>query len=292
MSTTPVISLCTTTEINLDTDQPSDITIHFKDHAYHCHSQILIHATRYFADLAEPDEKCEVSTRCGMTGHQCLTLPDAIGGSEVDTSEMTQLFELMYNPGLLVNSMATNMSLKQCNHYIFLGALQRMALLEINIADGSTNVSIDTQTVLKLGPEQQTLEQEVHFCKSHSAEITGRDTLLQFVNKYHVTIQLASYFHCKRLLSAIENCAMALVSDAALMQQYDALWEMLIIADRYQMKVLPELLSFLSKDTKCMSRVACQKATDDMKARRSFETLTTILTVQLNNALNNKSTEQ
>lgn len=235
-------SLSSITEVDLDQHQPSDFTIHFKDHAYHCHSQILIHATKYFADLAKPEEPCDVTAKCGEADHQCLTLPNLIGGTDVTTSEMTQLFELLYDPGRLTSSVTRHICLHEQTFVIKNGEGRHATW------DGYKNASVK-----------------------------GNDALAEFLTVHHMTVQLASYFQCNRLLSSVESYLKILVNDAHLMKHFDSLWGLMNMADRYQLKMTTQLVDIVSKDTDAKSRPVFKRAMKDIRARRSFDTLAMLL---------------
>lgn len=87
----------------------TDFTVHFKDHAFHSHTQILSGASDYFrtaiqSSKSDNRDECSETGDCEKPNHWCVKLPEELGGTDYTAPEVAQFLTLLYNPGILTTS--------------------------------------------------------------------------------------------------------------------------------------------------------------------------------------------
>lgn len=271
------------TETSMEPVDLSDFTIHFKDHSYHVHSQILSGASKYFraaisAAKSGDATECSLTKQCVEAGHRCVVLPEQLGGSNVSISELTKFLDVLYHPDKVFTSDQRDPAFVFPRASFMLGGVGAVGTKFVLDGDNlSTTLPGGASGTIKPG-------RSMFGIMNFTSTVTpcSRDLLEEFLNNYEQSIELAIYFDCQRLLQAFMNRCQTVFDYATYMKHFDSLWKLLPLVDTYQWNFLPQLLEALVSDTGKQSRKAKQ---DTLAAynngRGHVTTLTTLLSLCL-----------
>lgn len=261
-----VVPIGAITEVSFEPTDLIDLTIHFKDHAFHTHSQILSHASSYFAAAikaarSEQTSECATTSICGQAGQRCLSLPDMLGGKEFSAAELNTFIDLMYNPNLLITlAPPRKMSLEHATAYFRSTGIS--ATFSIDRDKLTVTSSEDDQVEEVLQTDEDSLTKLVEDVNVDEACVSGSYALKKFIDTHTRNVQLATYFDCKNLMSGLEGFCSNLTEDAILMNYYDDLWRLLPLAEECQWKFVPKMLDALASDKHASSRDTWESTMD------------------------------
>lgn len=198
------------TEVSMEPEDLSDFTLHFKDHAFHVHSQILSSASKYFraaitAAKSESSEsvKCSITSQCGRTGGMCLVSPEVPGGHETSVSDFCAFIKLLYNPEHLTLEDQPNIVPQFQISFQLANGGEEGVKFKISTENGGS-----ISTMLTDGETEVTTNALLSQCGIVHFNVTTpsqSDILGSFVNTHILSMQLVHYFDCPSLSKALEH---------------------------------------------------------------------------------------
>lgn len=235
-------------EHSFDPVDQCDLTIHFKDHAFHVHSLILGRASAYFntaiqGSKSSSDSSCSLLSDCTRLGHSCVNLLDSLGGQDYSTDHMKIFLECLYDPSLVFPTKTPNRLIIQPAYLKFEFSDSAKYLFHFTINSNEPSVGKRLGTDIKPTGNIHIMNQT-----AQSIESRGTSRLNFFVDQHRQTVFLAHYFDCQSLLKMFELFCASAVEEAILIKEYDVMWRFVLVADFCKWNMLSRLIDTLAAD--------------------------------------------
>lgn len=232
----------------------SDFTIHYQSTSFHLHSFLLYTSSNFFHVLLsqDSDNSCNLTDRCSLQDHRCLTLEgDCIGGVPVTVDELEAFLKQMYclidgtdcwrkriEPGDLLDC---------CD---CAGTWHSALVVEIQSGEALIHYVGGRAGVVNESDES-IVKTSARLMPWLSNTITStrvlRQTLIDSPN-FH----LAFFFECNLLDQRYQQRMHEVITCAASNCLYESLWNILPICDKYYWKeARAACIDALVKDKKC-----------------------------------------
>lgn len=198
-------------EVSLEPISLSDLTIHFKDHAFHVHSLVLKSHSKFFAaafEAADPDD----NTGSCSSPSRCVSLNQSLRGVDVQVEHIKTFLEMIYRPHTFQEKQLIELPRDSKGVPIMVGTKVRIM---ISIRAENLQYVYNHDYTVSSCPTNKTviLISNGHSFNASNLVVSGnpalcglqRKPLNEFLSQYAEVARLAFYFNCPAVLSMFQS---------------------------------------------------------------------------------------